>query len=381
MAETVLDSEVIGSQSGKVPAATKWRGKVMAAVVYPEALAAAGMDIQDVIQYITDTEPKRWYAILHDKDVFTAKDERQYKQQWEQEHGGKPLLPQDVAAWEAHKAGRVKKAHYHIVWEYARPRAVQPFQDWLASFRIGLCQGKVSFRRMARYLTHMDSKYGYKYPVSDVMGYADRYLQDCEPPLDQQVLSELFYSAIFTDGVTEFAALAQIAHANGWQYTAHLMARATYYHYILASKRNGKKSGGVPKGVSSQQAQPRQVSPVAQSLTEQALADSPAPAPAASAPAVVLAPAPAAQPAQQPATSGASGSSSGAPPSTYTAVMAINARDVAAKRAYVQAGGNPYDFTPPSAATVPAPSVSYVPPTRHPDKDNPDYGVMQLHHL
>ena len=260
--------------------ASTYAGKLFGMIIYPEAMEKVGWEKSDLITFIQGFEPKKWYAILHDKDVWTTKEEKEYKEKWEKEHGGKPLLPEDVEQWEAHKAGRLKKPHYHVVMLFSRPRKIQPIRDRLSAEVGGTITGLNYWRPAIRYLTHMDSKKKEHYPPEAIFGYSNHYLDDCQPELDVQEMEMDIMSAILTGGgMNNYAVLMRWARVQGYQYVKFIRAHTSHFNNMCRgmaelNKDNDTKGKGLSVGT------PRKQSAVAASFAAQALEGSPQAQPA-----------------------------------------------------------------------------------------------------
>lgn len=217
--------------------ASTYKGSLFGMIIYPEAMEKIGWTQQDLITFIQGFEPKKWYARIHDKDVWTKEEENEHKAKWEKEHGGKPLLPADIEEWEAHKAGRLKKPHYHVVMKFLRPRKIQPIRDRLSADRLGTVSGWVSWHKAIRYLCHTDNKHKAQYSPDGVFGYSSRYLDECEYPLDpEDIRLEINKELNREPGITNFYAFLKWANKKGAQYGRYVEARPALYAKALESK-------------------------------------------------------------------------------------------------------------------------------------------------
>ena len=251
--------------------ASTYKGKLFGMIIYPEAMEKLGMTKQDLIEFIQNFEPKKWYARLHDKDVWTKEEENEHKARWEKEHGGKPLLPADVEQWEAHKAGRLKKPHYHVVMQFLRPRKIQPIRDSLSADQLGTVSGLYSWRREIRYLCHLDSKHKEHYSTDGVFGYSNHYEDDCQPEQDVQEMEMDIMSAILTgDGISNYAILMRWARAQGYQCVKFIRTHTSHFNNMCRGMAELNKDNDT-KGKSLSAGTPRKQSATAASLAAQAL--------------------------------------------------------------------------------------------------------------
>lgn len=248
-----------------------YKGKLFGMIIYPEAMEKIGMTQQDLIEFIQNFEPKKWYARIHDKDVWTKKEENEHKARWEKEHGGKPLLPADIEQWEAHKAGRLKKPHYHVVMQFLRPRKIQPIRDSLSADQLGTVSGLYSWRREIRYLCHLDSKHKEHYSADGVFGYSNHYEDDCQPEQDVQEMEMDIMSAILTgDGISNYAILMRWARSQGYQVVKFIRAHTSHFNNMCRGMAELNKDNDT-KGKSLSAGTPRKQSATAASLAAQAL--------------------------------------------------------------------------------------------------------------
>lgn len=255
----------------KKDGASTYAGKLFGMIIYPEAMEKIGWTQQDLITYIQSFEPRKWYARIHDKDVWTKEEENEHKAKWEKEHGGKPLLPADIEQWEAHKAGRLKKPHYHVVMQFMRPRKIQPIRDSLSADQLGTVSGLYFWRKEIRYLCHLDSKHKEHYSTDGVFGYSNHYEDDCQPEKDVQEMEMDIMSTILPDGgIHNYGLLMRWARKQGYQYVKFIRAHTSHFNNMCKGmaeykKELDSKNGGLSAG------KPRQPSATAASLAAQAL--------------------------------------------------------------------------------------------------------------
>lgn len=130
------------------------RHKVWTLIFYPDSAPP------DWDEYLSQLNMKIWVSPLHDKDVWTAADEKKDAK---------------------HKANTPKKAHYHLIAQYEvqvdRPTFLDDFKDLNGPANVKAVKSLVS---MVRYLVHADDPGKAQYDKTNVkvFGGADRDLVD-----------------------------------------------------------------------------------------------------------------------------------------------------------------------------------------------------------
>lgn len=131
-------------------------------IFYPEGNPGAPEDWRECL---ADMHVKIWVSPLHDSDKWTSQDEKKNP---------------------AHKAGELKKEHYHLVVEYANQ---QSYTDTLEDFCFlnGTKPERVRDKNsIVRYLVHMDDLEKAQYSRDDVSCFGGATLD----PMDELGTSE-----------------------------------------------------------------------------------------------------------------------------------------------------------------------------------------------
>lgn len=138
--ELLGNNEVLSSSAkpkGETIKKRNWIG-----IVYPESLPSDWIDI------LKKTGLQIAVSPLHDKDVYTKKDEEKNP---------------------AHKAGTPKKPHYHVILVYNGPTSFKVVTALIREKLNGLYPESVaSIRAYYRYLTHKDDPDKYQYDENEI---------------------------------------------------------------------------------------------------------------------------------------------------------------------------------------------------------------------
>lgn len=168
----------------------KYRSRTHMLLLYPE----------DVTHSVAIDRIKQSYdyaLILHDKDRFTEEDEKKNPE---------------------HKAGTIKKAHYHVILRF-------PHHKWntALSNELGIDENYIQevkqFNNALMYLIHYNDTDKTQYDISDVKGNLKTRLQEAINKIEKsegEKVSELIQFIKQYDGCVSVTEFAEFCALNGY---------------------------------------------------------------------------------------------------------------------------------------------------------------------
>lgn len=162
---------------------------------------------------------------VHDRDVWTAHDE---------------------AKNPAHKAGKAKKAHRHLLTEFENPVSYEDFKEYLEDAGIKSTNIKFvkSMRGMARYLTHMDSRDKARYDDEDVEEFGGASWHEwCERSEDDHAMMGEMRMFIVQYEVKDFWAFQSYCDMNRPEWSRLLDRKCYVIEKFISSVRAWANAG------------------------------------------------------------------------------------------------------------------------------------------
>ncbi len=121
---------------------------------------------------ILEEEGQRFVCILHDKDVWTKKDEKKNPE---------------------HKEGELKKAHFHILLMFDGETSfntIVKIAEKIKALTPEACNGSPS--TFMRYMLHLDQKSKYKYPLEDLEAHNGAVIDLTTKADEERLYDEIF---------------------------------------------------------------------------------------------------------------------------------------------------------------------------------------------
>ncbi len=194
-----------------------------ALICYPDSMPA------DWREQISDLHIPVTVSPLHDKDSWTAKDERENPK---------------------HKEGTLKKPHYHLIALYGKTTSKKEFLDDFA-FLNGPSNVKAvkSLRSLTRYHAHLDDPEKAQYSIDDIQCFCGADL-DCINEVgkaERHLMLRAMRKFIRDEGFVDFCEFIDYCDANEESWSRLLNDNSSYVieKYISSRRAMMKARGGL----------------------------------------------------------------------------------------------------------------------------------------